>query len=75
MKISQKTDTMTHLIEEILMFSKLERNKIVFHTTPVNLDSYLQETLTAIAEDYSEPSLMIHFEPNAKDAMVSIDCI
>lgn len=74
-KIRTKTDDMTHLIDESLMFSKLERGKIVFHTASVLIDSYLLDVLAALQEDYQEQALDLTICPNTPNVSVLIDSL
>ncbi len=73
MKIRKKTDDMSHLIDEILIYSRLTRNKIAFNSTNVTIDTYLQEVLAIMQEDNDEQLLSIEFKPNAPSSIVRLD--
>ncbi len=74
-KIDKKVDSMTALIDEILMYSRLERNRITFTIVPMDIDSYLQEVLIALQEEYSEDRLTLHFTPGASHTLINLDTL
>lgn len=74
-KIRSKTDNMIYLIDEILMFSRLDRNKIMFHVMPTSIDTYLKEVTYAFQEEYYSSNLTIEFIPDATNAIVNLDTV
>lgn len=74
-RISGKTDDMIKMIDEILIFSRLERDKVLFNLEPVEIVSYLKELAKSTCEEYSDDTLVIDVDETSKTEYVLIDTL
>lgn len=74
-RISDKTNDMNKMIDEILIFSRLDRNKVLFNKESIELLPYLKELAVATTEEYSANSLSISFSEDCVTDVVSIDTL
>ncbi|AJY73534.1 sensor histidine kinase [Paenibacillus beijingensis] len=49
--ISKKTEEMDRLIDELMLFSKLDLNRLPFHLEPIDLAAYLRDSVEELSLD------------------------
>lgn len=71
----KKTDTITMMIDDLLLYSKLDLNTLPFERTQVSLAEYLQDYVIENQTDYQRKNktLLFHNELTS-DVFVQIDC-
>jgi signal transduction histidine kinase len=70
--IARKTDEMDRLIDELMLFSQLDLNKLPFHLEPVELSAYLREFVEEIRMDPRMSGVNIVFASKPEHHQVSV---
>ncbi|MBI4325639.1 MAG: HAMP domain-containing histidine kinase [Chloroflexi bacterium] len=75
--LSQETQRLSHLIDNFLSFSRMERNKQKFEFEPVALERVVQDALRALPDRFESPRcrLQVDLEPDLPTVQADRDAI
>lgn len=71
--IYRKSFEIETLLNQLILFSKLETKSLVFNFEKCNLDNYLLKIINQFKEDYQNNSLIINYHNCCKDVMIKLD--
>lgn len=72
--IYAKANDITYLIDELSLFSKVERNSLAYNFMSVNLDEYFTDCISDISLDLESQNITIEYtNTTRKDAKILVD--
>ena len=72
--IYAKANDITYLIDELLLFSKVERNSLAYHFVSVNLENYFMDCIEDISLDIESQNMTIdYYSTTDKDTYILAD--
>lgn len=72
--IYNKTNDITYLIDELAVFSKVERNSLAYNFVSVNLESYFADCIEDISLDLESRNMTVeYYNATDKDTFVLVD--
>ena len=60
--IYNKANTMSTLVDELLLYSKIENNKIEYHHTKLNIDDFFSDCIEEVSLDLELKNISISYE-------------
>lgn len=72
--IYSKANDITYLIDELSLFSKVERNSLAYHFVSVNLESYFSDCIEDLSLDLESQGMTIdYYNTTEKDTQILVD--
>lgn len=71
--LTKKTDELTHLVDQLFLFSKIDLGDFALRIQTVNIGKYLAELIAGITDEYQERGLTILLGVHSFQTQVEID--
>jgi len=71
--ITQKTDDLTHLVDQLFLFSKIDLGDFALRVQKVTIGKYLAELIEGVKEEYHQRGLTITLGVHSFQTKVAID--
>lgn len=71
--ITQKTDDLTRLVDQLFLFSKIDLGEYALRIQPVDIGKYLAELIQGISEEYKQRGLTLTLGVHSYRTMAAID--